>query len=323
MSFFDKVTGNKTSEEDLDIEKAKLVDEKFSTKSFFKLTFNKLGTICKLNFLILLMVSPIIFTLFGYSGSFFGQQIADTTLTPTSSSFAHYQGMAAYENGSAFTALSAPYSLMTKVNVDNTATLILKCIGLIVVFLFGPLNVGCTYIMRNMVKEKAVFVWSDFFGAIKKNLKQALIFGIIDCVCILAIAYALPFYYYNANSFAMRMLLFAMILIALLYFVMRVYIYLMIVTFDLGYKKLFKYAFILSSAGIKRTLMMLLSVAFIFFVSAYLIILLQSFGILLLFIFTIAFTAFTCVYCGYPVVKRYMIDPFYEADGTPKAPQQN
>lgn len=319
MSFFDRVTGNKTSNEDLELEKAKLVDEKFSTKSFFKLTYNKLGTICKLNFMILLMISPIIFTLFGFSGSFFGLQIADTTITPGSSAFAQYQGMEAYESGSAFSALATPYSLMTSVNIDNTATLILKLIGIVVVFLFGPLNVGCTYIMRNMVQEKSVFVWHDFFSAIRKNLKQAIIYGIIDCLCILAIAYALPFYYYNANSFGMRMLLFAMILITLLYFVMRVFIYLMIVTFDLKYKKLFKYAFILSSAGIKRTLMMILSVAFILFVSAYFIILLQSFGLLLVFVFTIAFTAFTCVYCAYPVVKRYMIDPFYEADGTPKS----
>lgn len=319
MSFFDRVTGNKTSAEDLEVEKAKLVDEKFSTKSFFKLTFNKLGAICKLNFLILLMLSPLVFTLFGYSGSLFGWQFADTALTPSSSVFAHYQGMGAYENGSAFNSLATPFSLLTTINVDNTTTTILKCIGLIVLFTFGPLNVGCTYIMRNMVQEKSVFIWHDFFAAIKKNIKQAFFFGIIDCVCIVAIAYALPFYYYNANSFAMRMLFFAMILIALLYFVMRVYIYLMIVTFDLKYKKLFKNAFILSSAGIKRTLMMLLGVFVVFIISAYIIILLQSFGILLLCVFTIAFMAFLCVYCAYPVIKRYMIDPFYESDGTPKA----
>jgi len=303
LSFFDRVTGNKTSAEDLDAEKAKLVDERFSTKSFFKLTFNKLGAICKLNFLILLMLSPLVFTLFGYSGSLFNIRFADTALTPSSSVFAHYQGISAYESGSAFNSLATPFSLLTTVNVDNTVTTILKCIGLIVLFTFGPLNVGCTYIMRNMVQEKSVFIWHDFFAAIKKNLKQAIVFGFIDCVCIVAIAYALPFYYYNANSFAMRMLLFAMILIALLYFVMRVYIYLMIVTFDLKYKKLFKNAFILSSAGIKRTLMMLLAVFLIFIISAYITILLQSFGILLLCIFTIAFTAFLCVYCAYPVIN--------------------
>ncbi len=318
MSFFDRVTGNKTRDEDLDAEQARLVDDKFSLKSFFKVTFNKMGALCKLNLLIILMLSPIIFTLFGYSGSFFGIQIADLTVTPTSSVFAHYQGMSAYENGSAFNALSVPYSLITTVNVDNTATAILKYIGLIVVFLFGPLNVGCTYIMRNIVQEKAVFVWHDFFSAIRKNIKQSIIFGLIDCLCIFAVAYALPFYYYNANSFPMKMLLFAMILITVLYFVMRVFIYLMIVTFNLSYKKLFKYAFILSSAGIKRTLMMLLGLVIIFVISAYLIILLRSFGLLLLFVFTIALTAFMCVYCAYPVVKRFMIDPFYEADGTPK-----
>ncbi len=318
MSFFDRVTGNKTRKEDLPEEKAKLVDKKFGLVSFFKLSFHRFGNLCKLNLMMLMMVSPIIFTLFGFSGSFFAWQIADTALSPISAVFPHYQGMAAYESSSALEALQIPFSFLTTVNIDNVATTILKCIGLVVVFLFGPLNVGCTYVLRNTVKEEHVFMWHDFFYAIRKNLKQAIIYGVLDCLCFAAIIYALPFYYTYATTFAMQMLLVAMIFITLLYIVMRVYVYLMIVTFDLKFFKLMKYAFILSTAGIWRTIMMLAGLFTLFIISAYLVILLKSFGMLLLFIFTFAFAYLICIYCAYPVMKKHMIDPFYDEDGNPK-----
>jgi len=318
VSFFDRVTGNKKSrKEDLPQEEAKLVDAKFSTKSFFKLGFSKISVIFKVNLLMLLFVLPLIFTLFGMAGSLFGKQIADTALTPTSHLFSQFKGISAYENSGAQSVFALPHSILTTVNVDNAATIILKCIGLIVVFTFGPLNVGCAYIMRNTVREKPVFVWYDFFSAIKKNIKQGLIFGIIDVICLCAIPYALMFYFANANTFGVKMLLFAMILITVLYLIMRVYIYLMIVTFDLKLTKLFKNAFILSSAGIKRSFMMLLGVVLTFMVNSYLFILIKSLGVLLPCIFTVAFMMFICYYCAYPVVKKYMIDPFYDSEGNP------
>lgn len=319
MSFFDRVTGNKTRKDDLDKEQAKLLDERFSTKSFFKLLWAKKGVISKVNLLMILLMLPLVFTLFGLAGSFFGYQISDVSNTPISPLFAQFDGISRYEVSSAIDAVSLPHVMLSTVNVDNTATVILKCIGLIVLFTFGPLNIGCAYVMRNTIKEQPVFVWSDFFGAIKKNIRQAIIFGIIDAVLICAIPYALMFYYSNAFTFPVKMLLFAMIMITVLYMIMRVYIYLMIVTFDLNYRKLFKNAFILSSAGIKRSLMMVLGVIAVVLINVYLFILLKGIGTVLPFIFTFAFIMFICYYCGYPVVKKYMIDPYYDENGKPKA----
>lgn len=315
MSFFDKVTGNKTQKEDLSKEKARLVDDKFGLLSFFKLSFHRVGAICKINLLMLLMISPIVFTLFGFSGSFFAWQISDTAMSPSSAVFPHYIGISAYENSSALHSLLTPFAFLTEVNIDNVFTTILKCIGIIVVFLFGPMNVGCAYVLRNLVKEEHVDIWADFFAAIRKNLKQGIIFGMLDCLCLAAISYALPFYYTYASTFTMQMLLAAMIIIAVLYFVMRVYIYLMIVTFDLKYRKLYKYAFILTTAGFKRNFMMLAGTFTLFILSAYLFILLRGLGLMLLFIFTFAFASLLCIYCAYPVVKKFMIDPFYDDDG--------
>ncbi len=316
--FFDKITGNKTREEDLSLEEAKIVDANFSIKSYFKLAWAKLGLICKTNLIFILMISPLAFTLFGFAGSVFGFRIADSASSPTDALFAQFSGVAAYEQGSVFNALSIPRLFLSYVNVDNIWTTVLKYLGLLAVIGFGPCNVGCAYIFRNTVKEQPVFVWSDFFSTIKRNLKQSLLFGIVDCFFLFSITYALPFYYANASSFGLRTLFFAMIAISLMYYVMRVYIYLMIVTFDLKFTKLFKNAFILASTGVKRTFMMLLASVAIFAVAFMLMQYLFTFGVVVAFVFLIGFLLFTLYYCAYPVVKKYMIDPYYNEDGSLK-----
>ncbi len=317
-SFFDRVTGNKTRKEDLALEDAKIVDAKFSIKSYFKLAFAKVGLICKVNMLFLLMMLPLVFTLFGFAGGVFGFQIADTAASPTDALFAQFKGMSSYEQGSAFNAFSMPKMFLSYVNVDNGLTVALKWVGVIALLLFGPCNAGCAYIFRNTIKEQPIFVWHDFFGAVKRNFKQAFVFGIVDCFCIFSIAYALSFYYVNAASFGLRMLFFAMVIISLLYFIMRIFIYLMMVTFDLKFTKLFKNAFILSSAGVKRSLMMLISTALILGVVFLMMQYLFTFGIVVFLTFFIGFLLFTLYYCAYPVMKKYMIDPFYNDDETLK-----
>lgn len=318
-SFFDKVTGNKTRNEDLPLEEAKLVDAKFSIKSYFKLAFNKIGVICKINMIFLLMMLPIVFTLFGFSGGIFGMKIADTAASPTDALFAQFKGIEAYEQGSVITAISSPRMFLTYINIDNVWTTILKWLGMLAVFSFGPCNVGCAYIFRNTIKEQPVFVWHDFFSAVKKNIKQALLFGVVDCLCVFCIAYALSFYYVNAGSFGLRMLFYAMVFIALMYFIMRIFIYLMIVTFDLKFTKLFKNAFILCSAGVKRSIMMVVSTVLIAAIVLLLMQYLFGFAIILLFSFFIGLLLFTLYYCAYPVMKKYMIDPYYEDDGSLKS----
>ncbi len=320
--FFDRITGNKTREEDLSPEEAKLVDAKFSTKSYFKLAYAKLGLICKVNMIFLLMMLPLMFTLFGFAGGVFGWQMADTTASPTDALFAQFKGIASYEQGSVVNATSMSRLFLSYVNVDNGLTLTFKWIGIIVVFLFGPCNAGCAYVFRNAIREQPIFVWHDFFSAVKSNFKQSLIFGIIDCFFIFSIAYALPFYYANASSFGLKMLFFAMIVISLLYYIMRVFIYLMMVTFDLKFTKLFKNAFILSSAGIKRSLVMIFATAVILGLVFLILQYLFTFGIIIFLAFFVGFLMFTLYYCAYPVMKKYMIDPYYNEDGTLKESEE-
>ena len=97
---------------------------------------------------------------------------------------------------------------------------------------------------------------------------------------------------------------------------MRFYIYLMMLTFDLSFKKLLKNALIFTMLGIKRNLAALLGIFLLVFLDV--VLLLSGAGFLLplalaipvLFLFAVG--AFMATYAGYYVIKQYMIDPYYE-----------
>ncbi len=93
---------------------------------------------------------------------------------------------------------------------------------------------------------------------------------------------------------------------------MRPFIYLISTTFDIKIKKVFKNSSILAMAGWKRTLIGLLASAFIFLLNYIVYCYIPSLGALLLFIISVAFAWFIQIYQSYPIVKKYMIDPFYE-----------
>lgn len=316
MAGFNFFTNKKKDEsEDLALEDVRLVDDKFSLKSFFRLLVAKSGKIATLNLCIVLLISPIFLSLLSYVGSFFSIRIADLSSAPQSSFFPQTIGVARYEGSAATSALTALFGVTTRINVDNTLTKILNYAGYISIFNFVLANIGAAYVLRNIVREQPIFLWSDFWHAIKKNWKQGIFTGIFDVVVIYLISVALPFYSANANSTPITIMFFVMILFSVMYYIMRIYLYLILVTFDLSFYKSLKNAFILTMVGLKRDVMLLLGTFVVLYLSIYLLNTLTGVGLVLPFIFTVAFLMYIGVYCTYPILKRYMIDPYYNDAG--------
>ena len=69
--------------------------------------------------------------------------------------------------------------LQTNALMNTTLTYIFYAISALALFTFGIVNAGTAYILRNMAMGDPVFVWSDFWYAVKRNWKAALPFGII------------------------------------------------------------------------------------------------------------------------------------------------
>ena len=185
-------------------------------------------------------------------------------------------------------------------------------ISLLLVFAvtFGWFNVGFTYLMRELINGRPVFILSDLKHAIKKNAKQGFWLGLMD----FAIIYIL---YTNLTSlsggtmagFVGDVSYVANLAIAIIYAIMRFYIYLMAITFDMKITKIIKNALIFVMLGIKRNLLAILWIAVLVGVNLLVLNWLLPLGLIMPLFYIVSLPMFTTAYAAYPVIQRYMIDP--------------
>ena len=199
--------------------------------------------------------------------------------------------------------------------INSTWTYIFICISLLSLFTFGIVNVGTAYILRNIAKGDPIFIWSDFWYAVKRNLKQALPFGAFDLLINALLIYNI-YLTLMGGSFATSLMFWLNIAVFIIYFFMRPYIYIQMVTFKLSVFKILKNSLSFALLGFKRNLL-----AFIGFCIAVLIefTTLFAFGGLfvsaaVIFPLTIMFSslAYMKVFASYFKIKTLMIDPYYE-----------
>lgn len=285
-------------------------DKNLGFAFFFKLLKNKLGKLSSSNLIFTLCNAFAFVALFGITGF-----LDDKTVTAADPLYA--QASAFFSAGgeaSPFTAaLFTQFGGLTSLSVVSTASKILRWFGAALFLTFGLSSVGLIYNIRNICNGTHTESWSDFFYAIKRNFKQGIAVGIIDVLIILLLGYDLIAYNANAgNSFMMLVFYYASILFAAVYYIMRFYIYIQLVTCKMTIGKMFKNALILSALGIKRNLAAFFSSLAFAIIFVYLWILLPQFAILFLCMFAVSFLAYIGVYCTLPNVKKYVIDPYYD-----------
>lgn len=281
-------------------------DTPFTFFTFFK-TFgrNFWGFTC-LNFMYLLVNFPLFFGIFALSGN-----LNITSSAPTNLFYPQVFGM--------LNAKSSPFVQMhfghifgeTSVSVPTTATLVFFGITLLAIFTFGIANCGMANILRSYTRHDPVFLTTDFFETVASNWKQALPLGIIDVGACAVILYVFNFWKSYASSFINDIMFYLSIFVLIVYFFMRFYMYVIMITFDLSIFKILKNSFIFALIGIKRNFVALLGIAFALLLNYYIFIVFMPLGVILPFIITISLCSFIAVYCTYPNIKRIMIDPYY------------
>ena len=190
-------------------------------------------------------------------------------------------------------------------------------IGCLTFFTFGLVNVGTTYLMRNMIKGDPVFVWSDFFYAVKRNFKQGFFFGMLDLLLLLLIPFNVMVLS-QGSGFFNGVLFWLNLVIGFLYLLMRCFIYLQMITFDLSIRKLLKNSLIFSFIGIKRLIPAILGNLvligfniFLAFTGPFL-----SLAAVLPILFLFANCAYMTTYAAYFKIKEVMIDPYVKENET-------
>ena len=291
------------------------VNEPRNFKFFFKLLWRNMNRLLSVNMLLVFSNFPILFVLFAASGN-----LNTTSYSPVSSLFGPFYGATKIsgEISPLTSALNGVLGIQVEISVPTLATYIFYGIGLLTLFTFGLSMIGSTYIVRNIVKGDPIFFMHDYFYAIKRNWKQALFFGIIDIALLFLIFYDIIFFAANASTYLMSLLFYLTVAIGIIYFVMRYYIYTIMLTFKLNLYKILKNALLFSLIGFKRNFVGTLGIAVLIFFSYGLLMTFPPLGALLPFIITIAIGQFIAIYTSWPKIYSIMIEPYEEEDNTPK-----
>ena len=278
----------------------------YNIKNFFKLYTRRFVKMIWVNALYIMGNFPFIFFLLALSGIFSTPGVA-----PASEMFPVLNGIRTAAGGfsPSMSVLAGIHGGMSAIYANTLMTNILYVLSGLFILTWGPVNAGCTYIIKNMIKGEPIFMWQDFIGTIKTNWKQALPMGILDLITIGVSAYSLYMYYVNYEYY--YVMFYAMVLVAIIYSFMRTYIYTIMVTFELNFFKIIKNAAIFSILGFGRNFMMFCCCVILVALTIWLGTIFVPLMVISIFMILFSNCAFFSMYAVYPKIKKYMIDPYY------------
>jgi uncharacterized membrane protein YesL len=172
--------------------------------------------------------------------------------------------------------------------------------------LTGPFTCGYAYLLRNCVRREHYFMISDYNDTLKSNFRQSFIATLINVMVFIVLLFNLRFYYIQLNTNQLFVLPLALcVFLMLMLIFMSYYIYVMMITFKLTLKQLYKNSFIFAVLGIGRNILVTILLAAIIFLHA------LFYPISLFFVpfFSLSFIGLIISFSSWPMLKKYMIDP--------------
>ncbi len=288
------------------------ISDQPTLKNFFVLVGRKMNQLLSVNILMIVGNFPVVFLLLGMSG-----YLSNHLTTPTFAMFPQLYGVTFYNKSMATSALWTIFSRQSEVTVHTTADYVMFALAALLLVTLGLVRVGVTYIVKHMFMGDPIFMIHDFFYAIKTNLKQGLIYGILDTVIIGLIVYDIIFFNLNyGGGLMMEVMFFMSLCMAVLYFFMRHYMSLMLITFRLSIFKMLKNALAFTVVGLKRNIMVLLGTIACVMLEIFLMNLYFPLAVIVPFIILPSLLILMGVYGAYPKIKELMIDKYYERIST-------
>lgn len=114
------------------------------------------------------------------------------------------------------------------------------------------------------------------------------------------------------KSFLDGVFFYACLFLLVIYTFMRNYMYIIALTFKLSVFKILKNSFIFAILGIKRNIAAFFGILAVLFINTYIFVWIPMVGIALPLIITLGTCSFIGAYAAYPVIKKYMITPYYD-----------
>ena len=280
---------------------------KYDFYSYFVRMWRNLSKLVSVNLLYVVGNFPLFFALIAMTGRF---NISSTA--PANPLFSILHGVSLHGEDPALLPLMAAFGEQTEISALGTAALDIYALSLLVIFTFGIVNAGTAYVLRNIVSGDPVYPWSDFWYAVKRNWKQGLIFGIIDALAIFILYFDMSFFWQTTGTLAQNIMFYTTLVCCFVYFFMRYYIYIMMVTFDLTIFKLIKNGMIFAILGFGRNVLALIGIVIIAYLNFVIFIYFPGLGLALPLLITLSLICYTASFVAYYKIKDIMIDPYYE-----------
>lgn len=186
----------------------------------------------------------------------------------------------------------------------------------------GPAIAGMTKVLRQYVLDKDGFMWHEFKKGLTQNLRQAVPAGLIDIAVAASFICALQVYPAMAKTAEESgmsgtfyyILCIISVSFALTVLMMNFFAFPMITSTDLTFKNIIKNSFFIVCLGLKKNIITLL---ILLLISAAMVIgtLVNPLTLLLIPFWLISFMGFIIVFNSYPLIQKYVIDPYYEEQG--------
>ncbi len=201
---------------------------------------------------------------------------------------------------------------------------ILMCLPVVTI---GAATAAFTYVLRNYVLGRPVFLKDDFFSAFKNNWKQGTAVFLLQVIFFAIDAFAVYFYFSVVSAIETKDMNFYIYMgglaislsIGIIFLFMSFYLYLMLVSFDFKMKSLIKNSFYFSGLGVKVNFINLFGILLFILVGILLISwkLVLPLGIMYFVLLTAPFCGYMVLFNVFPLVKKHVIDPYYEEQGIP------
>lgn len=179
-------------------------------------------------------------------------------------------------------------------------------------------EIGLTNITRSLSRGQHSFGTSDFFDAVKKNWKQALLIGIINVVVTAILVYNTIAYFLSdsPDNLIVGISLGVSAGLLFVFTIMKYYMPFMVITFSLKTKQIYSNAFKFVFLNLKKNLLIFFSLLAFWAATVAIAYFGQHAGAAIASVLTV------CVYPGFrslliqynifDCIRKCMIDPYYE-----------
>lgn len=191
-----------------------------------------------------------------------------------------------------------------------------------------------TYVQRNIIRKKGVFIWSDFVDTFTKYFWKALPIGIIDVLAIALSVIAMWWYgvaggiikyqgHLNPPSVFYMIGFGVAVAFFGIYNLMRYYSYMQLVSFEFNYKQIYKNAFYLACLGFFRNLFVTILCVLILLILWSIATMGNTIGfglaIVLIPLVVVSLRGYIINYNSFAVIYKYIVEPYEREEAEKKA----